>query len=54
MTHKAGLKIVHFQGLNWVTGMSGNGCIVGDRLQASYSMVLDLQAYSHASSDLVK
>lgn len=45
MVYKAGLKIVHFQGLNWVAGMSGNGCIVGDRLPARYLMVLELQGH---------
>lgn len=43
-----------FQGLNWVSGMSGNGCIVEADYKVRYSVVLDLQGYSHASSALVK
>lgn len=43
-----------FPGSELGDGMSGNGCIVGDRLQASCLMVLELQGYSHASSGLVK
>lgn len=54
MAYKARLKIDRFQGLDRVSGLSGDGCVVQGRLQASYSPTLEMRGRSHASSALVK